>query len=175
MVLELVTIIGSPDAVETEPAAEVQDTADTEPAAERQDTEPPVAEQPDAPSPQENARDALRAAKSLAAQAHRYRRRGKYERAEANYRRALGKRKTYPPALAGLARTLLLRGRAREASRLARRAVRSRPRVGVYWVVLGDALTQRGDRAGARAAYEAAAARGARVPARQGAPAMQGG
>jgi Flp pilus assembly protein TadD len=90
----------------------------------------------------------------LERKAHRLIRRGRYERAEEIYRRAL----VYDPESSdvayGVALALVRRNETVEALAWARRAARLDPSNPDPLVVLGDALRQSGDLSGARQAWE---------------------
>ncbi|MFW2387905.1 MAG: tetratricopeptide repeat protein, partial [Polyangiales bacterium] len=75
-------------------------------------------------------------------------------RAVASYRRAIQLKPDGSPALAELARLMLARSHAREASELAERATAVDPSNALAWVTLGAARQMRGDRQGARQAYK---------------------
>lgn len=75
-------------------------------------------------------------------------------RAAAAYRRAIALNPEGSPALAELARLMLARNHTREASELAERATAVDPRNALAWVTLGAARQARGDRQGARQAYQ---------------------
>jgi len=75
-------------------------------------------------------------------------------RALAAYRRAIELEPNASPALAELARLMLARSHTREASELAERATAVDPSNALAWVTLGAARQMRGDRQGARQAYQ---------------------
>jgi len=75
-------------------------------------------------------------------------------RAVAAYRRAIEIEPNSSPALAELARLMLARSHTREASELAERATAVDPSNALAWVTLGAARQMRGDRQGARQAYQ---------------------
>jgi predicted Zn-dependent protease len=75
-------------------------------------------------------------------------------RALAAYRRAIELEPKSSPALAELARLMLARSHTREASELAERATAVDPANALAWVTLGAARQMRGDRQGARQAYQ---------------------
>ncbi|MGB9340521.1 MAG: DUF4388 domain-containing protein [Polyangiales bacterium] len=75
-------------------------------------------------------------------------------RAVAAYRRAIELRPDGSPALAELARLMLARSHTREASELAERATAVDPSNALAWVTLGAARQMRGDKQGARQAYQ---------------------
>ena len=75
-------------------------------------------------------------------------------RAVAAYRRAIELEPDRSPALAELARLMLARSNTREASELAERATAVDPSNALGWVTLGAGRQMRGDRQGARQAYQ---------------------
>ena len=75
-------------------------------------------------------------------------------RAVAAYRRAIALNPEGADALAELGRLMLERRHTREASELAERATAIEPRNSLAWVTLGAARQMRGDRQGARHAYQ---------------------
>jgi hypothetical protein len=75
-------------------------------------------------------------------------------RASAAYRRAIELNPEGSPALAELARLMLARNHTREAAELAERATAVDPSSALAWVALGAARQMRGDRQGARHAYQ---------------------
>jgi predicted Zn-dependent protease len=75
-------------------------------------------------------------------------------RAVAAYRRAIELNPQGSPALAELARLMLARNNTREATELAERATAIDPSNALAWVTLGAARQTRGDRQGARQAYQ---------------------
>jgi predicted Zn-dependent protease len=75
-------------------------------------------------------------------------------RAVAAYRRAIALDPEGSPALAELARLMLARSHTREAAELAERATAVDPTNALAWVTLGAARQMRGDRQGARQAYQ---------------------
>jgi len=75
-------------------------------------------------------------------------------RAVAAYRRAIELEPNAGPALAELARLMLARSHTRESSELAERATAVDPSNALAWVTLGAARQMRGDRQGARQAYQ---------------------
>jgi hypothetical protein len=75
-------------------------------------------------------------------------------RAAAAYRRAIELNPASSPALAELARLMLARNHTREAAELAERATALDPTNALAWVALGAARQARGDRQGARQAYQ---------------------
>jgi Tfp pilus assembly protein PilF len=75
-------------------------------------------------------------------------------RASAAYRRAIELNPEGSPALAELARLMLARNHTREAAELAERATAVDPSSALAWVTLGAARQMRGDRQGARHAYQ---------------------
>ncbi|MGB5374647.1 MAG: DUF4388 domain-containing protein [Polyangiales bacterium] len=75
-------------------------------------------------------------------------------RAVAAYRRAIEIEPNSSPALAELARLMLARSHTRESSELAERATALDPSNALAWVTLGAARQMRGDRQGARQAYQ---------------------
>jgi hypothetical protein len=78
-------------------------------------------------------------------------------RAVAAYRRAIQLDPSSSPALAELARLMLARQNTREATELAERATALDPSNALGWVTLGAARQMRGDRQGARQAYQSCA------------------
>jgi DNA-binding response OmpR family regulator len=75
-------------------------------------------------------------------------------RASAAYRRAIELNPNGSPALAEFARLMLARNHTREAGELAERATAVDPTNALAWVTLGAARQMRGDRQGARHAYQ---------------------
>lgn len=75
-------------------------------------------------------------------------------RASAAYSRAIELNPNGSPALAELARLMLARNHTREAAELAERATAVDPSNALAWVTLGAARQVRGDRQGARHAYQ---------------------
>jgi Flp pilus assembly protein TadD len=75
-------------------------------------------------------------------------------RASAAYRRAIELNPEASPALAEFARLMLARNHTREAAELAERATAVDPTNALAWVTLGAARQMRGDRQGARHAYQ---------------------
>jgi hypothetical protein len=75
-------------------------------------------------------------------------------RAVAAYRRAIELNPQESPALAELGRLMLARNNTREAAELAERATAIDPSNALAWVTLGAARQTRGDRQGARQAYQ---------------------
>jgi tetratricopeptide (TPR) repeat protein len=84
---------------------------------------------------------------------------GRLARAEHEFRRALGARPSYAPALAGLGDVAEARGELRSAASFFRRALARTPSAS-YAESLAGVLLRLGDTAGASAAYEAAERRG---------------
>lgn len=82
--------------------------------------------------------------------------RGRWSQARRSYEQALRLSPENGRALAGLTKIAMAQHRGAEAVRYARRLVRAHPRNAANRVLLGDALRVKGDRAGARRAYEAA-------------------
>lgn len=111
-------------------------------------TEPSTAERPDVIYPRTGAIDTFEAQLKLA------RRLKRGARAVAAYRRAIELDPQSSPALAELARLMLARSHTREASELAERATAVDPSNALAWVTLGAARQMRGDRQGARQAYQ---------------------
>jgi Flp pilus assembly protein TadD len=72
----------------------------------------------------------------------------------AAYRRAIELNPEGGPALAELGRLMLARSHTREAAELAERATAIEPTNALAWVTLGAARQARGDRQGARQAYQ---------------------
>lgn len=81
--------------------------------------------------------------------------RGDYEGAEAGFAMAEQSFPGFPPALVGRGRVALAQGRPKEAAALLSRSYSMSPLPETAWL-LGDALLQGGDEAGAKAAYERA-------------------
>jgi tetratricopeptide (TPR) repeat protein len=75
-------------------------------------------------------------------------------RAVAAYRRAIALNPEGADALAELGRLMLARQHTREATELAERATAIDPSNALAWVTLGAARQMRGDRQGARQAYQ---------------------
>jgi len=128
---------------------------DTDPAPPRvtdpapaPDTEPAPAPSPDAIFPETGAVDTYEAQLALA------RRLKRGSRASAAYRRAIELNPEGSPALAEFARLMLARNHMREAAELAERATAIDPTNALAWVTLGAARQMRGDRQGARHAYQ---------------------
>jgi DNA-binding response OmpR family regulator len=143
-------------------AAEPEVAADTETvtASARPEPEPipdqvldqvperlPV-EDPDAIYPETGAPD------TYAAQLELARRLKRGSRATAAYRRAIALNPEGSEALAELGRLMLARQHTREATELAERATAIDPSNSLAWVTLGAARQMRGDRQGARQAYQ---------------------
>jgi len=103
---------------------------------------------PDAIYPETGAPDTYDAQLALA------RRLKRGSRAAAAYRRAIELNPAGSPALAELARLMLARNNTREAAELAERATAIDPTNALAWVTLGAARQARGDRQGARQAYQ---------------------
>jgi DNA-binding response OmpR family regulator len=112
------------------------------------DTEPAPAPNPDAIFPETGAVDTYEAQLALA------RRLKRGARASAAYRRAIELNPEGSPALAEFARLMLARNHTREAAELAERATAVDPTNALAWVTLGAARQMRGDRQGARQAYQ---------------------
>ena len=94
------------------------------------------------------------AADTYAAQLQLARRLKRGSRAAAAYRRAIALNPQGVEALAELARLMLARQHAREAAELAERATAIDPGSSLAWVTLGAARQMRGDRQGAKHAYQ---------------------
>jgi DNA-binding response OmpR family regulator len=94
------------------------------------------------------------AADTYEAQLELARRLKRGSRAVAAYRRAIELNPEGSPALAELGRLMLARSHTREAAELAERATAIEPTNGLAWVTLGAARQARGDRQGARQAYQ---------------------
>lgn len=94
------------------------------------------------------------AADTYAAQLQLARRLKRGSRAVAAYRRAIALNPQGVEALAELARLMLARQHAREAAELAERATAIDPGSSLAWVTLGAARQMRGDRQGAKHAYQ---------------------
>jgi hypothetical protein len=112
------------------------------------DTATPPAEDPDAIFPETGVADTYEAQLALA------RRLKRGARASAAYRRAIELNPEASPALAEFARLMLARNHTREAAELAERATAVDPSNALAWVTLGAARQTRGDRQGARHAYQ---------------------
>jgi hypothetical protein len=112
------------------------------------DTDPAPAPNPDAIFPETGAVDTYEAQLALA------RRLKRGSRASAAYRRAIELNPEGSPALAEFARLMLARNHTREAAELAERATAIDPTNALAWVTLGAARQMRGDRQGARHAYQ---------------------
>ena len=112
------------------------------------DTEPAPAPNPNAIFPETGAVDTYEAQLALA------RRLKRGARASAAYRRAIELNPEGSPALAEFARLMLARNHTREAAELAERATAVDPTSALAWVTLGAARQMRGDRQGARQAYQ---------------------
>jgi DNA-binding response OmpR family regulator len=125
------------------------DSATSEPRVPAPD--PPSA----APSPNPNALyPPTGAVDTYEAQLELARRLKRGSRAVAAYRRAIELNPEGSPALAELARLMLARSHSRVASELAERATAIDPSNALAWVTLGAARQMRGDRQGARQAYQ---------------------
>jgi DNA-binding response OmpR family regulator len=111
-------------------------------------TETGPAEDPDAIFPETGVADTYEAQLALA------RRLKRGARASAAYRRAVELKPDAGPALAEFARLMLARNHTREAAELAERATAVDPSNALAWVTLGAARQMRGDRQGARHAYQ---------------------
>ena len=112
------------------------------------DTDPGPGPNPDAIFPETGAVDTYDAQLALA------RRLKRGSRASAAYRRAIELNPEGSPALAEFARLMLARNHTREAAELAERATAIDPTNALAWVTLGAARQMRGDRQGARHAYQ---------------------
>ncbi len=110
--------------------------------------EPLPVEDPDAIYPETGAPD------TYAAQLELARRLKRGSRATAAYRRAIALNPEGSEALAELGRLMLARQHTREATELAERATAIDPSNSLAWVTLGAARQMRGDRQGARQAYQ---------------------
>jgi hypothetical protein len=132
-----------------EPAPEPE-TANATVAAPESEPEVP-AENPDVIYPETGAPDTYEAQLTLA------RRLKRGSRATAAYRRAIELNPEGADALAELARLMLARQNTREATELAERATAIDPSNSLAWVTLGAARQMRGDRQGARQAYQSCA------------------
>ncbi len=110
--------------------------------------EPSIADPPSTIYPPTGAIDTYEAQLELA------RRLKRGARALSAYRRAIELEPKSSPALAELARLMLARSHTREASELAERATAVDPSNALAWVTLGAARQMRGDRQGARQAYQ---------------------
>jgi DNA-binding response OmpR family regulator len=123
----------------TDPGTDTDTVADTTTAP---------AEDPDAIFPETGVADTYEAQLALA------RRLKRGARASAAYRRAIELNPEASPALAEFARLMLARNHTREAAELAERATAVDPSNALAWVTLGAARQMRGDRQGARHAYQ---------------------
>ena len=130
----------------TAPAA-----AKSSPAAEEAATVEPAVENADAIYPETGAID------TYAAQLELARRLKRGSRAVKAYRRAIALNPDGAEALAELGRLMLARQHTREAAELAERATAIDPTNSLAWVTLGAARQMRGDRQGARQAYQSCA------------------
>jgi DNA-binding response OmpR family regulator/Flp pilus assembly protein TadD len=130
----------------TAPAA-----AKSSPAAEEAATVEPAVENADAIYPETGAID------TYAAQLELARRLKRGSRAVKAYRRAIALNPDGAEALAELGRLMLARQHTREAAELAERATAIDPTNALAWVTLGAARQMRGDRQGARQAYQSCA------------------
>jgi len=110
--------------------------------------EPVVGGGPDSIYPETGVADTYEAQLELA------RRLKRGSRAVAAYRRAIELNPEGGPALAELGRLMLARSHTREAAELAERATAIEPTNALAWVTLGAARQARGDRQGARQAYQ---------------------
>jgi DNA-binding response OmpR family regulator len=128
-----------------EPAAVPEPVAAPEPAAA---PEPVPRPNPDVIFAETGAVDTYDAQLELA------RRLKRGARAAAAYRRAIELNPNGSPALAELARLMLARNHTREAAELAERATAVDATNALAWVTLGAARQMRGDRQGARHAYQ---------------------
>ena len=122
---------------ETEPVAEAAGAEEVEPV-----------ENPAVIYPETGAVDTYEAQLQLA------RRLKRGSRAVAAYRRAIALNPEGADALAELGRLMLARQHTREAAELAERATALEPSNSLAWVTLGAARQMRGDRQGARQAYQ---------------------
>jgi hypothetical protein len=137
----------------TDPAPEAQSALRTGPeaTASASANAPPTAapvENPEVIYPKTGAPDTYEAQLALA------RRLKRGVRADAAYRRAIVLNPEGSDALAELARLMLARQHTREATELAERATAIDPSNALGWVTLGAARQMRGDRQGARQAYQ---------------------
>jgi DNA-binding response OmpR family regulator len=134
--------------------------AETEPAPPTDETDSGRAEPAPVPRPVENP-DVIYpetgAPDTYAAQLELARRLKRGSRADAAYRRAIALNPEGDEALAELARLMLARQHTREATELAERATALEPSNSLAWVTLGAARQMRGDRQGARQAYQSCA------------------
>jgi DNA-binding response OmpR family regulator len=136
--------------VEPEPPAASTPAEDTAPD-EALDPDPAPTENPAAIYPETGAPDTYEAQLKLA------RRLKRGSRATAAYRRAIALNPEGADALAELGRLMLARQHTREATELAERATAIDPSNSLAWVTLGAARQMRGDRQGARQAYQSCA------------------
>jgi DNA-binding response OmpR family regulator len=120
-------------------------------SAAKEDSAPAPVENPDAIYPETGAPDTYEAQLGLA------RRLKRGSRAVKAYRRAIALNPEGSEALAELARLMLARQHTREATELAERASAIDPSNSLAWVTLGAARQMRGDRQGARQAYQSCA------------------
>jgi DNA-binding response OmpR family regulator len=126
----------------------VADTAADTAADTVADPAPPPTPDPNAIFPETGAVDTYEAQLALA------RRLKRGSRASAAYRRAIELNPEGSRALAEFARLMLARNHTREAAELAGRATAVDPANALAWVTLGAARQMRGDRQGARQAYQ---------------------
>jgi tetratricopeptide (TPR) repeat protein len=141
---------------ETETGTETDSETETESAAEPSE----AAELRENASPRER-NDRL---DELVSSGNFFRGRAQWDRARRSYEAALRMAPRNGPALAGLAKVALAQRRAPEAVRLSRTLVEVNARTAGNHVLLGDALSAAGDRAGARQAWEQALRINARHP-----------
>ena len=127
-------------------AAEAETETETETIAGAEEVEP--VENPAVIYPGTGAVDTYDAQLELA------RRLKRGSRAVAAYRRAIALNPEGADALAELGRLMLARQHTREATELAERATALEPSNALAWVTLGAARQMRGDRQGARQAYQ---------------------
>ena len=138
------TVPAPPPVQLPDPAGEPELATDPAPATE------PVADA-NAINPQTGVADTYEAHLALGRQLKRG------SRAVAAYRRAVELNPEGGEALAELGRLMLGRQRTREAANLARRATAVDPTNALGWITLGAARQMRGDREGARQAYQSCA------------------
>ena len=143
------TSVEEPSDAPPAPAPEPKTTTASAPPVPEPATEPEQpAEDPNRIYPETGAVDTYEAQLELA------RRLKRGSRAVAAYRRAIALNPESPEALAELARLMLARQHTREATELAERATAIEPSNALAWVTLGAARQMRGDRQGARQAYQ---------------------
>lgn len=143
---------------ETEAETESEDETEAETASTTEPSEPTALREDASPRERRDRLDELVSAGNF------FRGRAQWERARSSYEAALRLAPRNGPALAGLAKVALAQRRAPEAVRLSRTLVEVNARTAGNHVLLGDALSAAGDRAGARQAWEQALRINARHP-----------